>query len=101
MTTATIVKKAAKIEDKLFLDRFKVATESHLRIIDSEKCVKECKEQACLYLCPARVYRLEEDHIAVGYEGCLECGSCRIACPHLNIEWRFPKGGYGISHKFG
>jgi ferredoxin like protein len=31
----------------------------------------------------------------------LECGSCRIACPLLNIEWRFPKGGYGISHKFG
>ncbi len=90
-----------KIEDKLFLDRFKVEEESHLRIIDGEKCMTECEERSCLYLCPANVYQLEEDRISVNYEGCLECGSCRIACPHLNIEWRFPKGGYGISHKFG
>ena len=90
-----------KIEDKLFLDLFKVAEESHLRIINGDKCTKECKEQPCLYFCPAYIYRLEGDHISVNYEGCLECGSCRIACPHLNIEWRFPKGGYGISHRFG
>lgn len=54
-----------------------------------------------LYFCPANVYRLEKDRISVAYEGCLECGSCRIGCPLLNIEWRFPTGGYGISHKFG
>ena len=90
-----------RIEDKLFLDRFKVDSESHLRIVDGEKCLKQCREQACLYLCPANVYRLEGDRISVNYEGCLECGSCRIGCRHLNIEWRFPRGGYGVSHKFG
>ena len=90
-----------KIEDKLFLDRFKVDEESHLKIINSDVCKNECKDQACLYLCPANVYRLEGDRISVNHEGCLECGSCRIGCPYLNIEWRFPKGGYGISHKFG
>jgi ferredoxin like protein len=94
-------KMSMKIEDKLFLDRFKVAEESHLRIVDGEKCSKECPDQPCLYFCPAYVYRLEGDHISVNYEGCLECGSCRIACPHLNIEWHFPKGGYGVSHRFG
>jgi len=90
-----------KIEDKLFLDRFKVDGESHLKIINGEKCFKDCKDQPCLSICPANVYRLEKDRISVNYEGCLECGSCRIACPSLNIEWRFPRGGYGISHKFG
>ena len=90
-----------KIEDKLFLDRFKVDTESHLKLRDGEKCIKECDEQPCLFFCPANVYRLEGDRISVNYEGCLECGSCRIACPLLNIEWRFPKGGYGVAHKFG
>ena len=89
------------LEDKLFLDRFKVDEESHLRIIDERKCIEDCRYQPCLYLCPANVYRLEQDRINVSYEGCLECGSCRIACPQLNIEWRFPRGGYGISHKFG
>ncbi len=89
-----------KIEDLLFLDRFKVDTESHLKIVDEEKC-RGCKSEACLYFCPANVYRLEDGRISVRYEGCLECGSCRIACECSNIEWRFPKGGFGISHKFG
>jgi ferredoxin like protein len=90
-----------KVEDKLFLDRFRVDEESHLVLEDPERCAQECQEQPCLYLCPANVYRLEEGRMTVNYEGCLECGSCRIACPHLNIRWRFPRGGYGISHKFG
>jgi len=90
-----------KIEDKLFLDRFKVDEESHLKIKNSDICKNQCPDQPCLTICPANVYRLEGDRIAVNYEGCLECGSCRIGCPNLNIEWRFPRGGYGISHKFG
>ena len=90
-----------KIEDKLFLDRFKVDEESHLKIIDGEICKEKCKDQPCLYFCPAYVYRLDHERITISHEGCLECGSCRIGCPNLNIEWKFPKGGYGISHKFG
>ncbi len=89
-----------KIEDKLFLDRFKVAEESHIKIINADKC-RNCQSEACLYFCPANVYRREGDRIVVHYEGCLECGSCRIACEHLNVDWQFPKGGYGIAHKFG
>lgn len=91
----------SSIEDKLFLDRFNVDEESHIQIIDDNICVESCKEQSCLYICPANVYRLEGDRISVNYEGCLECGSCRIGCPHMNIEWRFPTGGFGIRHKFG
>jgi ferredoxin like protein len=89
-----------KIEDKLFLNRYRVDEESHLKIRDGDLC-RDCRDQPCLYLCPANVYRLEGDRITVHHEGCLECGSCRVGCPKLNIEWRFPRGGYGISHKFG
>ena len=32
-----------KIEDKLFLDRFKVDEESHLKIIDGEVCKKNAR----------------------------------------------------------
>lgn len=91
----------AKVEDKLFLNRFRVDEESHIRIIEGALCGEKCADQPCLYICPARVYRMEEGRITVAYEGCVECGSCRIACPHLNIDWRFPRGGFGISHKFG
>ena len=54
-----------KIEDKLFLDRFKVDEESHLKIMDSDVCKNKCEDQACLYFCPAYVYRMEGDRIAV------------------------------------
>jgi len=91
----------ASIEDKLFLDRFRVDEVSHLKIKDSSVCIDDCETQPCLYICPANVYRLEQNRISINYEGCLECGSCRIGCPYLNIEWRFPTGGYGIRHKFG
>ena len=60
-----------------------------------------CAGQPCLYFCPANVYRLENGRIGVAWEGCVECGSCRVACPHLNIEWRFPTGGCGVSLRFG
>ena len=90
------------IEDKLFLDRFHVDGESHLKILNPEVCNRDCEDQPCLTICPTRVYTLEEDgHINVAYEGCLECGSCRIGCPHMNIDWRFPRGGFGVRHKFG
>ncbi len=93
--------KKENIDDKLFHNRFRVDTDSHLEIIDQSVCLTKCKGQPCVTFCPAFVYRPEDGRIAVNYEGCLECGSCRIGCPYKNIKWRFPKGGCGISHKFG
>ncbi len=90
-----------KVEDKLFLDRFKVDEEPHIIILDKAVCLEKCAGQPCLYFCPANVYRIEKEKITAAYEGCLECGSCRIGCPHLNISWRFPTGGYGVGHRFG
>lgn len=92
---------SVRVEDKLFLNRYRVDEESHLQLIDPDVCSARCKDQPCLFLCPANVYRLEGERITITYEGCLECGSCRIGCPHFNIAWRFPKGGYGIRHKLG
>ena len=88
-----------KVEDKLALNKFEIDKEVHIQV--EEKLCQGCDLKPCLYVCPAECYQLRENHMTFSYEGCLECGSCRIACPHLNIEWRFPIGGCGISHKFG
>ncbi|MCL4459685.1 MAG: 4Fe-4S dicluster domain-containing protein [Chloroflexi bacterium] len=92
-----------KIEDKLYLDRFKPDEQSHLIIIDQEKCRTTCVAQnrPCTHFCPAQVYKWEEDKITVAFEGCLECGACRIGCPFSNIDWRYPRGGFGVQYKFG
>ena len=88
-----------KIEDKLFLDRFKVGEESHLRIVDGEKCTKECQDQPCLYFCPAEVYKLEGDEIALSPSNCVHCQTCRTKSPHQTIQWRVPEGGDGPKYK--
>jgi NAD-dependent dihydropyrimidine dehydrogenase PreA subunit len=41
------------------------------------------------------------DEFTVSYEGCLECGTCMIACSEGAIDWRNPRGGFGVSLRYG
>ncbi len=93
------LKTEINIDDKLFLNRWKPDHQSHLEIIDPAVCLEQCSGKDCTVFCPARVYEWRDDRITVGYEGCLECGACRIACPHQNIRWRYPRGGYGVQFR--
>ncbi|SEB10880.1 ferredoxin like protein [Thalassobacillus cyri] len=86
----------ATIEEKQYLVRFKADKESHLKITDQSICLENCPDKPCTYFCPGEVYKFEGNRIQVGYEGCHECGSCRIGCPQNNIEWKYPKGGHGV-----
>jgi ferredoxin like protein len=75
--------------------------ESHLCIISSEVC-KQCTDKGCLYFCPVGVYREEASGaVQISYQSCIECGSCRVMCPHNNVIWKYPRGGFGIAYKFG
>lgn len=87
------------MENKLYLNRWKTDAESHLRIIDPAVCAGQCPNKECTIFCPAGVYEWLEDRIAVGYEGCLECGACRLGCPQGNICWRYPRGGFGVQFR--
>ena len=73
----------------------------HLSIKEQNVCF-QCKFKPCMYFCPVSVYKLAEDgKTQVGYQACVECGSCRVGCPYSNIEWKLPRGGHGIAYKFG
>jgi ferredoxin like protein len=89
------------ITDKLYRVRFNVDRgNSHIRI-DKEACSR-CDNRVCLYVCPAEVYAItEEGEITASYQGCLECGTCRIACAGGGIEWTYPKGGFGVCFRYG
>ncbi len=91
-----------QIEQKLYLLQFQTDSESHLVIIDQETC-RHCPEKWCNYFCPAAVYEFDESSglNLVAYEGCVECGTCRIGCPYRNIAWRYPRGGFGVQHRYG
>ena len=53
-------------------------------------------------VCPAALYKVAAEGSEVfDYAGCLECGTCRLVCDHGNVDWNYPRGGFGILFKFG
>ena len=77
-------------------------SESHLQVRDAGVCLK-CEQKPCIARCCAEVYRWEgeQGELEIAYENCLECGACKIVCPFDNIDWNYPRGGYGLSYKYG
>lgn len=87
------------LADKLLRVRHQVATDAHI-VLDGAKCVG-CDLKPCLYFCPAACFTEEDGEIKFGYEGCLECGTCRVMCPNGALTWDYPLGGYGVSFRIG
>jgi ferredoxin like protein len=87
------------IEDKLAVTRFNINVEPHIRV-DTAICA-DCKGHACLYVCPVQNYKLEDGKMAFTWQGCLECGACRIACTRDAIAWDYPRGGFGVCWRYG
>jgi ferredoxin like protein len=90
-----------KIDAKLGLNVFKISKESHI-IIKNEICREQCHNKACLYVCPADLYEVnDEGQMVVNYEGCLECGTCLICCDKQALEWGYPAAEYGVQYRLG
>ena len=89
------------IEAKLGLNVFKIDDQTHI-FIDHEVCRSKCRLRPCLFICPANLYTLDvKNEIQVDFEGCLECGTCLIACQEDALAWLYPRGGRGIQYRFG
>jgi ferredoxin like protein len=89
-----------RITDKLALDAFKNDKESHICL--DQKICQSCKERFCIYACPANLYSLnEKGEMVVEFAGCLECGTCMIACIYGSIKWEYPRSGFGVQYRFG
>ena len=91
-----------KIDEKLAIDAFRPDKESHITI-NQEICRTKCKNRQCLSLCPGHLYAYDEERkeMTVEFAGCLECGTCKVACPEGAIEWIYPRGEYGVQYRYG
>ena len=91
------------VSDKLYKTKYEADPHrSHIRV-DAARC-GACTTRVCLSFCPAEVYtasRNDPKAVAVSHENCLECGTCRGACPHEAIHWTYPDGGRGVKYRFG
>jgi ferredoxin like protein len=89
-----------KITEKLALNAFKNDKENHI-ILNPIIC-QTCKERFCIYACPANLYSLnEKGEMGVEFAGCLECGTCMIACTYGSVKWKYPRSGFGVQYRCG
>jgi ferredoxin like protein len=93
-----------KVEEKLYQNRYRVNSgRPHVSIRNPELCATACGARQCTVCCPAGCYTLEGNgRVVLITDGCLECGTCRIICDeHRNLDWEWPRGGFGMLFKFG
>lgn len=91
-----------RVEDKLYQNRYLVdAGRAHIKV--RPHTTPSAALVALLTACPARCYqRNDKGQVEITADGCMECGTCRvIAEPGGDIEWSYPRGGYGVLFKFG
>jgi ferredoxin like protein len=90
----------ALLKAKLGLDVFKPGTAPHIKIRAGKEGDPGLK--AAVRLCPAGLYtENEKGAVTMTTDGCLECGTCRIACGIELLEWDYPEGGTGVQFRFG
>lgn len=100
MSDVTIA--APKVEEKLYQNRYLVdAGRPHIRVKPHE--VPSAGLLAMTFLCPAGCYSVTENgQVEIAADGCMECGTCRIVTDGTGeIEWNYPRGGFGVLYKFG
>ena len=89
------------IEEKLSLDKFVVDDGNAHIVLDKAKCAA-CRTKPCVMVCPASLYKQEAGgEISFDFAGCLECGSCRVACPAGAITWNHPRATFGVFYRYG
>lgn len=88
-----------KIEDKLAINKYDIDRDCHIKI-EEETC-RACRDRRCIPVCPAGCFSLRDEDTVFSFEGCLECGSCRIVCEKGAIDWTLPRAGFGICYQYG
>lgn len=88
------------LKAKLGLDVFKPVGDPHIRIRPGME--KDPRLKRAVSVCPAGLYsENEQGEIVLDIDGCLECGTCRLACGVEVLDWNYPEGGTGVQFRFG
>lgn len=88
------------VPEKLAINKYELDERSHIEI-NQQICKDQCKNRVCLFICPAKVYNEKSGIIITDHAGCLECGTCLVACESKALSWHYPAGGFGIVYRNG
>ncbi|MDR0500221.1 MAG: ferredoxin family protein [Coriobacteriales bacterium] len=88
-------------DEYLALNKYEVdEANAHIELIDNPSEEEFLK---LVRVCPAALYKIDaEGKQSFDYAGCLECGTCRIACGDTIIaKWENPQPTMGIIYRYG
>ncbi|ADV14861.1 ferredoxin-like protein [Mesorhizobium australicum WSM2073] len=91
-----------RVEDKLYQNRYLVDSgRPHIKVRPHEQ--PSANLVALTLVCPAKCYESnDKGQVEITADGCMECGTCRVLCEASGeIEWNYPRGGFGVLFKFG
>ena len=89
------------VDEYLAANKYEVDEESaHIELVDDPSDAEFDKR---VMVCPAALYKRDEGGAkSFDYAGCLECGTCRIACGDTIVKkWRYPGPTMGVEYRFG
>lgn len=90
------------VDEYLGVNRYEVDEEcAHIELVADPSDVEFDK---LVMVCPAALYKHDSStgEKSFDYAGCLECGTCRIACGDTIVEkWRNPRPTMGVEYRFG
>lgn len=88
------------LKSKLGLNVFKEDSQRHIVIKPGME--KDPRLKRAILVCPAGLYSENENgEVELTIDGCLECGTCRLACGTDVLDWNYPAGGAGVQFRFG
>ncbi|NSW82794.1 MAG: 4Fe-4S dicluster domain-containing protein [Syntrophothermus sp.] len=88
------------LKGKLGLNVFKESSKFHIRIKEGKE--KDPRLGKAVLVCPAGLYsQNSKGEVTLSSDGCLECGTCLIACGRELLDWEYPEGGAGVQFRFG
>ena len=88
------------LKAKLGLDVFKHHDDPH--IVVKPGMEKDPRLKKAVLVCPAGLYTEKADgEVEFSIDGCLECGTCLLACGSEVLDWQYPAGGTGVQFRFG
>jgi ferredoxin like protein len=88
------------LKEKLGLDVFKPDSRPHISIKPGME--RDPRLKRAVLACPAGLYSENAaGEVEFTIDGCLECGTCRLACSTEVLEWSYPVGGFGVQFRFG
>ena len=89
------------VDEYLSANKYEVDEENaHIELVEDPD-MEEFKK--LVRVCPAALYKIDgEGNTSFDYAGCLECGTCRIACGDTIVEkWDMPQPTMGVEYRFG